>query len=82
MDGTGIMDLVIFAKGGIPYRVLLRGRELPMISDSNPRVVWIGKKYFDFGSKTPSQGWGAYEGNRYYVLEAGGLLFVQAMNGF
>ncbi len=80
IDMSGTFPLVVYIKNAIPARVLFKGQELPIIKDANPRIYWIGFKYFDFGQTVPQEGWGIINGKRYFVLRIQDLYFVQALN--
>lgn len=80
IDMSGTFPLVVYIKNAIPVRVLFMGQELSIIKDANPRIYWIGLKFFDFGQTVPQEGWGIINGKRYFVLRIQDLYFVQALN--
>lgn len=79
-QGDGRFDRIVEFQDGKIVRAYRDGRSLEVIKDSNPKVLWLGQKAFDFGTRTPSPGWKAESGFRFYVMPIENLLYVELLD--
>ncbi len=73
----GRLDTAVLVRGGRILRVLRAGTELPLIPDSGGRVLWVGRKPFDFGTTLPSPGAGRRGDVRYRIVRFGDQVLAE-----
>lgn len=75
----GRLDTAVLVRGGRILRVLRAGTELPLVSDAGGRVLWVGRKPFDFGASLPPAGPGRRGDVRYRVVRFGDQVLAETV---
>lgn len=75
----GRLDTRLTLMGGRPVAAERDGAALALVPDSGGRVLWLGKKPFDFGPDLPEPGMHYRGSTRYVVLALGSLLLAEAV---
>ncbi len=76
----GRLDTALVVRAGRVVRVLRGGADVPLTPDSGGRVLWVGRKPFDFGAVVPKPGPGVRGGVRYRVVRFGDQILAEAVD--
>jgi hypothetical protein len=74
----GRLDEAVVVKNGKIVSLSRDGVSLPLLSDANPQLTWIGKKSFDLGRNLPAgEGIFSAMGKRYRLTRVGEFAFAE-----
>jgi len=71
----GVMDVMV--SNGVIESVSEAGSVVPLVGDAGGKVVWVGRKPFDFGTTIPRPGYGVQDRIAYRVVLIGSTLYAR-----
>jgi tetratricopeptide (TPR) repeat protein len=69
--------IVVLTVNGVIENVSEGGAPLPLNGDAGGKVIWVGRKPFDFGKRIPLPGYGVQDGIAYRVVVIGSTLYAR-----
>ncbi len=74
------VDIVLVYASGRISKAFRNDISISLVPDAGGKVIWLGKKPFDFGVEVPKPGWGVRASLRYFVLAVGDLLYAEVLD--